>query len=273
MTARQSEGKAVNWVLPGPRRLSRAVFGTPENPFFGDDLLQHVKTLRPEVADLLDQFPIVVAVPEEMRKTTDDGSAYTTTTMPTPFSDRYRPTAGSLQVTYHDRQPWGGFDQANDAVDLDAEFTDPAGNSYTITLDRLDDRMFGGVMAGGRIHGNTGIGSPLMPQLYNYGSFWAAGTLEVNDGERTWENHSVHFMTTQMVRDIDYSLALDEDMPLDEPYLGRTHHTHGFVRPYKLTEQGPEFRPLDIPFPPDRDQGQPFVHIMYDQDEVSVDAG
>ena len=70
-----------------------------------------------------------------------------------------------------------------------------------------------------------------MTRLYNYASFWGVGAISINEGETVLENRLVHFVTTQMVRDIDYALALDEDTPLDEPYLGRNHHTHGIFPP------------------------------------------
>lgn len=92
-----------------------------------------------------------------------------------------------------------------------------------------------------------------MVRLYNYGSFWGVGTLAMNDGEQTWENREIHLMTTQMVRDRNYSLAIEEEMPLSYPYLGRDHHTHGILPPVEVTEEGPKFSPLDIPFPPDSD--------------------
>jgi hypothetical protein len=33
--AHQEPGSVVNWVLPGPRRISRYTFGTPEPPSTG----------------------------------------------------------------------------------------------------------------------------------------------------------------------------------------------------------------------------------------------
>lgn len=266
----QEEGKAVNWVLPGPRRLSEQVFGTPENPMMGDDLIQHLENQRPELESILDEMPLPFAVPEEMRETNEDGTEYTITSVPTPFGDEHESTSGHLDLTYKDRRPWQGMQRASDEIELDVEFEDPAGNAYTLEVDHLEDRMFGGVLNGGVIHGTTGIGSPLMTRMYNYGSFWGVGELVMNEGEETWENREIHFMTTQMVRDENYALMLDENMPPDNPYLGRMHHTHGIVPPVEITEEGPRFDPLDVPFPPDAEQGQPFIHIMYDQDEVTT---
>lgn len=156
VSVRQQEGKAVNWVLPGPRRLSEAVFGTPDNPVMSDDHIKHVAKQHPKLAELLQEFPLPVGVPEKMRQTNEEGTKYTVTSKNTAFGDAHEPVTGSLDLTYRDRQPWGGFRQATDQIDFDVQFTDPAGNSYTMEVDRLEERMFGGVLNGGIIHGSTG---------------------------------------------------------------------------------------------------------------------
>lgn len=271
----QREGKPVNWVLPGPRRISEVVFGTPDNPLMGDAVIRHAKNLNPEMADFLDRFPISVALPTAARQTTGDGSSYTVTSIPTPFSDDHRPVEGRIDLVYEDRSPFAGFKQGRDDVELDVRFTDPADNTYRASVAQLDreTREFaGGVLVGGTIHGSSGTGSPLFPRVYNYASFWGVGTLDINDGQRTLRNRVMHFMTTEMARDSNYALAVDENMPLAQPYLGRSHHTHGFFFPIRMTEAGPQFDPLDIPFPPGGGPGQPFIHIMYDFDEVSITA-
>ena len=272
---RQPEGRSVNWVLPGPRPLSEAVFGTPDNPMLGDDYIQHVMEQRPMLAPLLEEFPFEVGVPESMRETNEAGDRYTVTSVPTPFGDRYHPTEGELDLGYRDRAPWAGFRQATDDVEFDLWFTDPDGNRYTAEVAVLDDERTehaGGVLVGGQIHGSTGIGTPLMTRLYNYASFWGVGSVSVNEGETVLDNRLIHFMTTQMVRDIDYALALDEEMPLEEPFLGRSHHTHGIFPPVEMTSEGPRYAPLEIPFQPQGVEGdQPFIHIMYDQDEVRIE--
>lgn len=65
----------VRWILPGPRALDPAIFGTPDQPL---------------------GFEPGTGVPLEARLISEDGSAYTTTAGPTPFSDSYAPSEGSL---------------------------------------------------------------------------------------------------------------------------------------------------------------------------------
>lgn len=96
----QEPGKSVHWVLPGKRELSEAVFGTPENPQFGTSLLEHniSQTDNERVASLLRELPFPVAVPEEIRET--ENGEFTTTSVPTPFSNRAKEVDGRLNVTY-----------------------------------------------------------------------------------------------------------------------------------------------------------------------------
>lgn len=93
----------VRWILPGPRRLDPAVFGTPDQPLgFEDD----------------------VGVPLDARLTTADGSAYTTTATPTPFSDDWSQVTGQTTMRVVDRTAVGG-PTTQDEINATFEFTGP----------------------------------------------------------------------------------------------------------------------------------------------------
>lgn len=273
----QESGKSVHWVLPGKRRLSKAVFGTPDNPQFGQSLLEHkiAQTDNEDVAALLEELPLPVAVPEGIRETED--GAFTTTSVPTPFSDKAKQTSGELEVTYLDR---GGASHTsnetdtNDEAEIDVQFDDPAGNTYEIDLKHLEAEGMihetgGGVMTNAVIHGDTGIGTPLEPRQYLYGAFWGVGDLLVN-GEVADTNREVHFMTTEVVRNEEYELAIGENLPLgeEEAFAGQSHHTHGILPPIKATPDGPKFDPVSTAFELPNGETQPFIHIMFDEDTV-----
>lgn len=277
LTATQESGKSVHWVLPGKRRLEEAVFGTPDNPQFGQSLLEHkiAQTDNENVAALLEELPFPVAVPEQIRET--EAGAFTTTSVPTPFSDKAKQTCGELEVTYLDR---GGASHTsnetdtNDEAEIDVQFEDPTGNTYEIDLKHLEAEGMihetgGGVMTNAVIHGDTGIGTPLEPRQYLYGAFWGAGDLLVN-GEVADTNREVHFMTTEVVRNKEYELVIGEDLPLsdDEAFAGRSHHTHGILPPIKATSDGPKFNPVSTAFELPNGETQPFIHIMFDEDEI-----
>ncbi|QSW99736.1 cupredoxin domain-containing protein [Haloterrigena alkaliphila] len=292
VTVRQEPGNAFYWVLPGERRLSPQVFGTPENPLRGTDLLEArieqakgmPEPLDEAIPQLLQDLPPLVAAPEEAREPIEDGEsdgiAQERFTEPTLYSDNAEVTSGSFEITYHDHQPYdlpGKPGETTDAVDLDAQFTDPAGNEYEIEHDHVVQPPIpgyetgGGVLQGQQLHGITGTGSPLFPQAYTYGASWGVGNVNVN-GELATEDgfRVIHFMTTQTVRDERYRMPLDEELPLtpDETIAGRIHHTHGVVLPIRPTDQGPVYDPVPTAMELPNGETQPFIHAMWEQEEL-----
>ncbi|ADQ68934.1 hypothetical protein C499_06880 [Halogeometricum borinquense DSM 11551] len=288
VTVRQESGKTVYWVLPGERRLSPTVFGTPDNPRFGADLLefrieqakQLPEPLSNAIPQLLQDLPSLVAVPEQAREPVDSPIAHEKLTEPTLFSDNAQITSGEFEVTYKDQRPYdrpGAPGDTPDEADLTATFTDPAENEYELQLDHIVQPPIpgyetgGGVMTGAWHHGVTGTGSPLMPKLFAYGAFWGVGNVLVNGEVATEDGFRViHFMTTQTVRDQDYRLALDEELPLpaESTIAGRAHHTHGVVLPIRPTPDGPVFDPVPTAFELPNGNPQPFIHAMWEQEEL-----
>lgn len=234
-------------------------------------------------------FPGPVGLPEKLRETDDDGTTYTRTSQPLPFSDRAvgsdtNPNVdGKLDLTYVDRRGFEGDGDVKDTIRLDGWFTDPAGNTYEIDVKHLE-RHDGahphgrGVMTGAYLHGTTGIGTPLMPTEYAFGSVWGVGDVRIN-GEAPLDQNTdrlVHFMTTQNVRKADYTLAINGELPLgvdDNPdaYLDQPTHTHGILPPVKMTDDGPRMVPLATAFELPTGNPQPFAHFMWDEDDVQFD--
>jgi hypothetical protein len=110
VTVRQDAGTTFYWVLPGERRLSPAVFGTPDDPRYGTDWLEHnvemARQAPPEtVPQLLQDLPFLVAAPENVRAAIDDPVAHEKLTAPTLYNDRAKVTSGEFEVVYRDRQP------------------------------------------------------------------------------------------------------------------------------------------------------------------------
>jgi hypothetical protein len=120
-------------------------------------------------------------------------------------------------------------------------------------------------------HGLTGTGSPLMPKVRTYAAFWGMGDVYI-DGALADENAVMHMMTTEVVRDRDYHLALNSEMPLPKDrwlVSGQPHHTHLIVLPVKAVHgQGPVFQPLKTAFMLPNGKPQPFMHIMFEQDSL-----
>jgi hypothetical protein len=273
----QERGRTSQWVLPGRRRLSEFVFGTPENPRMTS---QHwIDMAEGPVKELLQEQPYQVGLPEDLRQTNEDGTEYTLASVTTGHSDSAEETEGELDVTYTDRQPFdtpGEPGDTRDTAEVTARFADPDGNEYEVVLDHVIQPPFppwetgGGVVTGTWLHGVTGTGTPLMPRMFNYAALWGVGALRVN-GEVADEGRVIHFMTTENVRKVDtYELALDEELPLadDERFLGHPHHTHLFLPPIKGTPEGPQFSPVPTQFELPNGETQPFVHYMWDEDTI-----
>ena len=281
---KQEANRVTYWVMPGPRELSPAVFGTPDDPRM--TLAPKVKAaeqavaagkMPPSVPGLLRDLPILVGVPEKARSTTADGGMVLE--HPTPFSDAGRIIQGEFEAQFWDNidhDPPGKPGKTPDKAEMTATFTDPEGNDYRVVLDHVVKPPFpgyetdGGVLLNGYHHGSTGTGTPLMPQVWTIGAFWGVGEVHVN-GELRSKKRVMHLMTTETVRDNDYNLATNEEMPLrPEQWLvkGQAHHTHLIVLPIQATKKGPVFKPLETAFTLPNGKPQPFMHIMFEQDTV-----
>jgi hypothetical protein len=286
---KQEAGKVVYWVPPGPRKLSPAVFGTEEQPKM--TLAPKLETARerveagkmpPTVPKLLQELPILVGVPEKARKPGPDGGQMLKA--PTPFPDDGRIVQGSFRAAFFDEtdsdRP-GKPGNTPDSATVEAEFTDPQGNRYRVVLDHVvmpplpGYATEGGVMLDSVHHGSTGTGTPLMPQVWTVAALWGIGEVYVN-GELKAGHQVMHLMTSETVRDTDYNLAQQEEMPLppeawhvkDQP-----HHTHLIVMPVEGTKKGPVYSPVPTAFELPNGQTQPFMHIMFEQDTIVRQTG
>lgn len=272
----QPEGRVVYWVTPGPRRIDPNVFGTPDNPQMTGQ--QAMSQAEGPVRQLLQDLPILVGFPPQARGTTEDGRQYTRTSIPTPFGDGGQITSGQFDIRYVDRQSGdssGPPGQTDDTVEAEVSFTDPAGNAYRVEIDHVVQPPIpgyatdGGVLIDGTHHGTTGTGTPLMPEVYTYGAFWSLADVYVN-GELADELKVTHCMTTQTVRDADYGLAFERDLPLslENTIAGQRHHTHCIVLPVAGTPDGPVYEPVNTAFELPNGRTQPFIHVMFEQDEI-----
>lgn len=281
----QPPGKVTYWVMPGPRELSPDVFGTAAAP--KATLKPKLQAARQAVAagkmpsavpETLRKLPILVGVPVKARSEHGDGSYWLD--KPTPFSDQGRIIRGSFTAHYVDEviNDLSGPPPATpDKASMEAQFTDPQGHHYRVVLNKVVKpplpgyRTQGGVMINSYHHGLTGTGTPLMPKVKTYAAFWGMGDVYV-DNERTGKNVVMHMMTTEVVRDRDYNLPLNDGMPLapgQRLVKGQATHTHLIVLPLKVVHgRGPVFQPLKTAFKLPNGNTQPFIHVMFEQDDV-----
>jgi len=281
---KQDEGKVVYWVLPGPRQLDPTVFGTADNPkMLAEPKIKVAQKMAdagkmpPTVPDLLRELPILVGVPAMARSQDENGNLWFK--QPNPFSNKAEIISGHFNATFSDvvkQDPPGKPGETPDKASMEAYFTDPAGNEYHVVLDHVVKPPFpgydteGGVMLDSHHHGATGTGSPLMPRVKTIAAFWGVGDVYIN-GELKQPHRVMHMMTTEIVRDRNYRLVFEKDLPLAKSQRHireQATHTHLVVLPIEPSKKGPVFSPLKTAFMLPNGMPQPFLHIMYEQDEV-----
>ncbi|MFQ5451830.1 MAG: hypothetical protein ACE5E9_14490 [Nitrospinaceae bacterium] len=221
---------STRWDLPGPRQMDPNVFGTPANP------LGWEKT----------PFPLVGIVPGMRQQM---GGAYTIVDHATPFSDWLPVGVGSLEMDLTDATAIDGA-KTKDKVHFEARFQAPdKSHDYRVVADMPLPHgkffpTFGGVVTDHLLHGGTGLGTRLMPTEYTYVAFWAKGKVYV-DGRLTNDNHLIHVMITEGVRN-------KGKLQFDTGVRGTGRVLHLMVPPYRIGPKGPEKAPLKtgyIPFP------------------------
>ena len=279
----QPADRITYWVLPGPRELEEEVFGTPDNPkgLFKPKLKQAKQAKGPPaVPDTLKKVPFMVGAPEKARAVTKDGTYIFK--KPTAFSNKASIIDGEFETVMKDvvrEDTPGKPGKTPDTAKFEAKFTDPAGNNYRVVLDHVVKPPFpgyqtqGGVFTKDYLHGATGTGTPLMPKQYTYGAWWGLGALFIN-GEKVDDHRVMHLMTTKVVRDKNYNLVFSKDMPLsaDERHIAdQEHHTHLMMPPIRgVPGKGPVFDPVPTAFELPNGKQQPFLHIMFEQDELNI---
>ena len=210
--------------------MDPAVFGTPEHPLGWENT----------------PFPLV-GIPVSMRQQAD--GAYTIVDHATPFGDWLPVGTGDLKMTLVDATAIDGA-KTKDKVNFEATFQAPdKSHTYRVVANMALPHgkffpTFGGVVTNHLLHGVTGLGTRLMPTEFTYVAFWAKGQLYV-DGKLTNDNHLVHMMITEGVRQ-------KGKLQLEGGVRGTGRVLHLMVPPYKLGPNGPEKSPLKtgyLPFP------------------------
>lgn len=261
VTLTQPSGGAGFWVFPGPRELDPAVFGTPGQP----------------LGNWPGPWPLY-GVPLEKRTTNDAGDTYTTTSEPTPFSDKFGSVAGSVDMTLVDATAIDGA-TTKDTIDFQTDFTDPKGeHHYTVTVKQPLAHgflypFFGGVATNVLLHGNSGVGTPLMPTEFTYAAFWGVGQV-YRDGQLVNDHQLVHAMLTEPVRGDGYALMKEGTVPATNA-SPRAMTLHLLVAPYKVTGGNPpiESAPVQTGVMLDTPNGtveQPFFHVMFQSFNVQT---
>lgn len=230
VTVTQTNG-STRFILPGPRFMDPAVFGTASNPAGFDPA----------------PFPLL-GVELNLRKVSSSGE-YTFVDHATPFSNWYEIGVGSVNMTLIDATAIDGA-RSKDRIDFEATFQLPDGSNYRVVCKKalphgMAFPFFGGVVTNHLLHGATGIGTRLMPTEFTYAAFWGIGDIYKN-GTLINKDHMIHAMVTEIVRGEGYELQFDGGV--GNPPQGTTLHL--MIPKFKPTPNGLVVSPLKTMFMP-----------------------
>ncbi len=181
---------------------------------------------------------------------------------PTPFSNNISMSSGSYNLTVADIDPEDSPDSRDSVSDVNILFTGNDGREYKIDNIMIihkpesagDHTFFGGVGLNKVMHGNTGVGTNLMPKMMAYITLW--GLTDLKDaGTDTViaSNRIIHLMVATNVRD---SLMLDTNVVVDRSdYNVRNVQTHIILPPLNMAG---DMDPI-----PGTDHG--FLHMMFEK--------
>ena len=249
-TKARATGANAIWIQPGVRNLDPVTFGTVQEP-------------------LGTEFFIGVPLYNRL----DDGAGnWTTTALPTEASNNTLPLASDAEcrISVHDRTPtdlpsFGATSQ--DRVSIFCRFTDPFGRLIEITSRQPLPRgpfheFFGGVATNIFLHGRTGLGGKLPPQVFTYIATWSLGEIKI-DGQLLPgnDNRLIHTMVTQGVRDATNNPG---NAGGTGPFLGTTAEVDHNDLELHLVLPPVRFMPGPLPNRPVVGFGQEFVHLVFE---------
>lgn len=229
-----ADGNAL-WQFPDRRALDPALFGTPAAPLN------------------------VELLPLANRLATADSNAYTTIKAPSMFSNNIKMTTGAFEMSVVDATAKDGMN-SSDQVAMDASFVGPNGQNFRVTMDKVipvgpDHPFFGGVGSNVLMHGGTGIGTPLVAQVFSYFTAWGLGDIYI-DGELVDNNRVVHVMVTERTRDAEFKFGFDVAQP-DQLEI------HLAMPPLKGSPNGPVSSPVPTGVNLPNGAEQPFIHVNF----------
>lgn len=191
-----------------------------------------------------------------------DPAAINSAMSPTPFSDGVAIAGGSYSLT------------VTDATEEDAEDSEDSVDAFNLTFQRADGTtfmidgievihkaegtgdhtFFGGVGFDKTMHGNTGIGTDLMPKMLSYITLWGICDLKDGNGTVIASNRVIHIMVSSRVRADD--LTLITATSTDE-----TDHDLGMVETHIILP--PQDMMGNMSMVPGTGHG--FLHLMFEK--------
>jgi hypothetical protein len=180
---------------------------------------------------------------------------------PTPFSDRVAFGTGSYSFNVVDDSEDDSEISTDLVKDVNIKYQRPNGEMFVIkNIDIIhkapgtgDHSYFGGVGVNKTMHGNTGIGTGLMPKMLSYVTFWGIADLEDGNGNVIASNRLVHVMTASRARTSDLKLITDVETD-NTDHSSDKYETHIILPPLDVNGN-------QSPVP---GTGHGFLHLMFE---------
>ncbi len=133
---------------------------------------------------------------------------------PTPFSDKIGIGEGSYALSVINIDSADSPNSRDSVISVNISYERPNGDKFMIDKIKIihkpngagDHSFFGGVGYGKLMHGNTGIGTGLMPKMTAYVTLWGVTDLKDGNGNILASNRIIHLMVASRVRTNDLSM-------------------------------------------------------------------
>jgi len=186
---------------------------------------------------------------------------------PTPFSDNITMTEGTFELVVDDNVDQDSPESTDAVTSVNIEFTANDGQKFKIDQINIihkpdgagDHTFYGGVGLNKMMHGNTGIGTGLMPKMLAYITLW--GLVDLKDattGDVVASNRIVHIMVASKVRDASLKMIPEVEMDKSD-HDTRMAETHVILIPQDMEGN---MSPV-----PGTDHG--FIHMMWENVELA----
>ena len=181
---------------------------------------------------------------------------------PTPFSNRVAIGAGSFSLKVLDYDSLDSPASRDSVAEFSMRFERADGTVFVV--DKIDvthkpegsgdHTFFGGVGLDKTMHGNTGIGTTLMPKLFSYITLWGTAALKDGEGAVLAGKRPVHIMVASRVRTDALELITSSETDASD-------HSPDKVEVHVI------FPPQDTTgaFSPLPGSGHGFLHLMFEQ--------
>lgn len=207
--------------------------------------------------------PVITGVPPLLWTSAAGGGEVTKPV--TPFGDKHIVMPdGKLGIEAVDATATDAA-VTSDKVKFHASWKDAKGNTYAVKCcvklasHGLEFPTFGGVATNVILHGNSGIGTPLMPTEFTYFAFWGFGEIDMN-GKTLDKPRLIHGMLTEYVREQGYKLAGDRGLTPERLQF------HLMIAPFKPDPKHGVFTkaPVHTGFVLPNGKEMPFWHVMFE---------